>query len=175
MNPPTCITCAHFRKGGWWDPCALTATTKVTFDPVRGENVHNYIGNPCAEEREPDGSCGPDGRNWDPSDTHPAAQEAAQPMGGVTDAMVQESFEKWAWVDGYDLDTLTETGDYVETETVHAWLGWNAALTAQSHAEAKVPEAKVSETDDHPDAALYIKGWNDCRAAMLAAAPEPKP
>lgn len=45
-----------------------------------------------------------------------------------------------------------------------------AALAAQR--PAGVPEAKVSEPDDHPDAGLYIKGWNDCREAMIAAAPE---
>lgn len=35
-----------------------------------------------------------------------------------------------------------------------------------------IPDALASESDDHPDAGLYIKGWNDCRDAMLAAAPD---
>ena len=53
---------------------------------------------------------------------------------------LREDFEKWAWDNEYCLDTFTESGDYVETETIHAYAAW-MACSGKQHSEPRTVTA----------------------------------
>lgn len=75
------------------------------------------------------------------------------------------------WYAAEDIDRMVkEISDALGSTATHPKLCDIVVETVR--AIGGVPEAKVSESDDHPDAGLYIKGWNDCRDAMLAVRPE---
>jgi hypothetical protein len=65
-------------------------------------------------------------------------------------------FEAWAWDQDYCLDTFTESGDYVENETIHAWEAW----LARAEAEGKDFVAEKKSSPEHQTEMLM------CRMAL---------
>lgn len=72
------------------------------------------------------------------------------------------AFEKWAWDEGFDLDTFTDSGEYVEPDTCHAWLGYQASVSHQGPVVAvgELEALRRYENADENDAWI---DWNDLR------------
>lgn len=86
----------------------------------------------------------------------------------------REQFEAWANAEGYCVSRLIGH-NYLDVAVQAAWDAWQAALRAAP----EVPAARVTEPlradeprQEQADAAIYNRGWNDCRTATLAARPQ---
>lgn len=87
--------------------------------------------------------------------------------------LLAAEYTRLGWPSGWAKMALSgEIGDF-EADPVFA------AITAALRAAPEVPAARVTEPlradeprQEQADAAIYNRGWNDCRAAMLAARPQ---
>lgn len=94
---------------------------------------------------------------------------------------IREAFEKFhaehlrkMGMDEHDIATerdRLENGDYQWSMAAEAWPYWEAAAAlAQQPAPASVLDERHPVGGlDHGWKGEYNRGWNDCRAAMLAA------
>lgn len=100
--------------------------------------------------------------------------ELSQPVAWI---IGEESIEEFTRgyetfvVRGDDVDSTEETMKLYSQAYVSALL---AELEFEKQKNAGVPDALANDidSDDHPLLWSYNNGWNACRAAMLAAAPE---
>lgn len=81
----------------------------------------------------------------------------------------------------YERDGITHVPDCIRREAMLTEMEHRAirAITAALRAAPEVPAARATEPlradesrQEQADEAVYNRGWNDCRAAMLAARPQ---